>query len=184
MTEEDIRELFQGMITTFQNGAELRKSWRSSPSCRTPKPCTTLWLGQQADLRVNLRSAGLTRGDGAYVDFRVFGTRDHPGGRVVACVCQRCRDEPRRNRRLRMIHPGIHGAKGLAWIRTMSAKRGTSTTCKAHRGTSVQATDILAGLNKGTSCSSAFDKDQSGQLPGCAAFEGRPQRVRRQEQAW
>ena len=126
LTEEDIRDMFQGMITTvFKNtiGVDLGEF-----PVMTYQDAMHLYGSDKPDLRVNLQFAELTdvMGD---VDFKVFsGAATMKGGRVVALRV------PGGSKEGAGISRGeidaytefvkIYGAKGLAYIRVNELAKG------------------------------------------------------------
>lgn len=126
LTEEDIREMFQGMITTvFKNtiGVDLGEF-----PVMTYQDAMHLYGSDKPDLRVNLQFAELTDVM-ADVDFKVFsGAATMKGGRVVALRV------PGGSKEGGGISRGeidaytefvkIYGAKGLAYIRVNELSKG------------------------------------------------------------
>jgi aspartyl-tRNA synthetase len=126
LTEEEIRAMFQGMITTvFKNtmGVDLGEF-----PVMTYQDAMHLYGSDKPDLRVKLQFAELTdvMGD---VDFKVFsGAANMKGGRVVALRV------PGGSKETGGISRGeidaytefvkIYGAKGLAYIRVNDAAKG------------------------------------------------------------
>ena len=126
LTEEEIRAMFQGMITTvFKNtmGVDLGEF-----PVMTYQDAMHLYGSDKPDLRVKLQFAELTdvMGD---VDFKVFsGAANMKGGRVVALRV------PGGSRETGGISRGeidaytefvkIYGAKGLAYIRVNELAKG------------------------------------------------------------
>ena len=126
LSEEDIREMFQGMITTvFKNtiGVDLGEF-----PVMTYQDAMHLYGSDKPDLRVNLQFAELTDVM-ADVDFKVFsGAATMKGGRVVALRV------PGGSKEGGGISRGeidaytefvkIYGAKGLAYIRVNELAKG------------------------------------------------------------
>ncbi len=126
LSEEDIREMFQGMITTvFKNtiGVDLGEF-----PVMTYQDAMRLYGSDKPDLRVNLEFTELTDVM-ADVDFKVFsGAAKMKGGRVVALRV------PGGSKEGGGISRGeidaytefvkIYGAKGLAYIRVNDATKG------------------------------------------------------------
>ena len=126
LTEEDIREMFQGMITTvFKNtiGVDLGEF-----PVMTYLDAMRLYGSDKPDLRVNLQFAELTdvMKD---VDFKVFsGAATMKGGRVVALRVPGGSVEgggiSRGEIDAYTEFVKIYGAKGLAYIRVNDAAKG------------------------------------------------------------
>ena len=126
LTEEDIREMFQGMITTvFKNtiGVDLGEF-----PVMTYQDAARLYGSDKPDLRVNLEFTEVTDVM-ADVDFKVFsGAATMKGGRVVALRV------PGGSKEGGGISRGeidaytefvkIYGAKGLAYIRVNDLSKG------------------------------------------------------------
>jgi aspartyl-tRNA synthetase len=126
LSEEDIREMFQGMITTvFKNtiGVDLGEF-----PVMTYQDAARLYGSDKPDLRVNLRFTEVTDVM-ADVDFKVFsGAATMKGGRVVALRV------PGGSKEGGGISRGeidaytefvkIYGAKGLAYIRVNDLSKG------------------------------------------------------------
>jgi aspartyl-tRNA synthetase len=126
LSEEDIREMFQGMITTvFKNtiGVDL-----GAFPVMTYQDAMRLYGSDKPDLRVNLEFTEVTDVM-ADVDFKVFsGAATMKGGRVVALLV------PGGSRESGGISRGeidaytefvkIYGAKGLAYIRVNDITKG------------------------------------------------------------
>ena len=126
LSEEDIREMFQGMITTvFKNtiGVDLGEF-----PVMTYQDAMHMYGSDKPDLRVNLQFAELTDVM-ADVDFKVFsGAATMKGGRVVALRV------PGGSKEGAGISRGeidaytefvkIYGAKGLAYIRVNELAKG------------------------------------------------------------
>ena len=126
LTEEDIRDMFQGMITTvFKNtiGVDLGEF-----PVMTYQDAARLYGSDKPDLRVNLQFAELTdvMKD---VDFKVFsGAATMKGGRVVALRIPGGSVEgggiTRGEIDAYTEFVKIYGAKGLAYIRVNDAAKG------------------------------------------------------------
>lgn len=126
MEEEDIRDLFQGMIkTVFQNtlGVDLGEF-----PVMTYQEAARLYGSDKPDLRVKLEFTELTdvMGD---VDFKVFsGAANMKGGRVVALRVPGGAREGSGLSRGEIDSYGefvkIYGAKGLAWIKVNDLAKG------------------------------------------------------------
>ncbi|WP_180131678.1 aspartate--tRNA ligase [Rhodoferax sp. BLA1] len=126
MEEEDIRDLFQGMIkTVFQNtlGVDL-----GDFPVMTYQDAARLYGSDKPDLRVKLEFTELTdvMGD---VDFKVFsGAANMKGGRVVALRVPGGAREGSGLSRGEIDSYGefvkIYGAKGLAWIKVNDLAKG------------------------------------------------------------
>jgi aspartyl-tRNA synthetase len=115
MAEEEIREMFEGMIrTTFKNviGLEL-----PAFPVMTHADAMRLYGSDKPDLRVKLEFTELTdvMKD---VDFKVFsGPANQPDGRVVALRIPGGADMSRGEIDVHTEFVKIYGAKGLAWIK-------------------------------------------------------------------
>ncbi|MBB1073897.1 aspartate--tRNA ligase [Rhodoferax sp. 4810] len=126
MTEEDIRDMFQGMIkTVFQNtlGIDLGEF-----PVMTYQEAALLYGSDKPDLRVKLAFTELTdvMKD---VDFKVFsGAANMKGGRVVALRVPGGAKEGHGLTRGEIDNYGefvkIYGAKGLAWIKVNELAKG------------------------------------------------------------
>jgi len=126
MEEEDIRDMFQGMIkTVFQNtlGVDL-----GDFPVMTYQEAARLYGSDKPDLRVKLEFTELTdvMGD---VDFKVFsGAANMKGGRVVALRVPGGAREGSGLSRGEIDSYGefvkIYGAKGLAWIKVNDLAKG------------------------------------------------------------
>ncbi|MDR3367750.1 aspartate--tRNA ligase [Rhodoferax sp.] len=126
MEEEDIREMFQGMIkTVFQNtlGVDLGEF-----PVMSYQEAALLYGSDKPDLRVKLEFTELTdvMGD---VDFKVFsGAANMKGGRVVALRVPGGAQEGVGLTRGEIDNYGefvkIYGAKGLAWIKVNDVAKG------------------------------------------------------------
>ena len=126
LTEEDIRELFQGMITTvFKNtiGVDLGEF-----PVMSYQEAALRFGSDKPDLRVKLEFTELTdvMGD---VDFKVFsGAANMKGGRVVALRVPGGAREGAGLSRGEIDSYGefvkIYGAKGLAWIKVNDLAKG------------------------------------------------------------
>jgi aspartyl-tRNA synthetase len=126
LTEEDIRELFQGMITTvFKNtiGVDLGEF-----PVMSYQEAALRFGSDKPDLRVKLEFTELTdvMGD---VDFKVFsGAANMKGGRVVALRVPGGAREGAGLSRGEIDSYGefvkIYGAKGLAWIKVNDLSKG------------------------------------------------------------
>ncbi len=126
LSEEDIREMFQGMITTvFKNtiGVDLGEF-----PVMTYQDAMRLYGSDKPDLRVNLEFTELTDVM-ADVDFKVFsGAANMKGGRVVALRVSGGSKEgggiSRGEIDAYTEFVKIYGAKGLAYIRVNDATKG------------------------------------------------------------
>ena len=122
LTEEDIRDMFQGMIkTVFQNtlGVDLGEFPVMAYSEAMHR-----FGSDKPDLRVMLEFTELTdvMGD---VDFKVFSTpATMKGGRVVALCVRGGADMSRSEIDAYTEFVKIYGAKGLAWIKVNDATKG------------------------------------------------------------
>ena len=126
MEEEDIRDMFQGMIkTVFQNtlGIDLGEF-----PVMSYQEAALRFGSDKPDLRVKLEFTELTdvMGD---VDFKVFsGAANMKGGRVVALRVPGGAREGAGLTRGEIDNYGefvkIYGAKGLAWIKVNEAAKG------------------------------------------------------------
>jgi aspartyl-tRNA synthetase len=126
MEEEDIRDMFQGMIkTVFQNtlGIDLGEF-----PVMSYQEAALRYGSDKPDLRVKLEFTELTdvMGD---VDFKVFsGAANMKGGRVVALRVPGGAKEGAGLTRGEIDNYGefvkIYGAKGLAWIKVNEAAKG------------------------------------------------------------
>jgi aspartyl-tRNA synthetase len=126
MEEEDIRDMFQGMIkTVFQNtlGIDLGEF-----PVMSYQEAALRYGSDKPDLRVKLEFTELTdvMGD---VDFKVFsGAANMKGGRVVALRVPGGAREGAGLTRGEIDNYGefvkIYGAKGLAWIKVNEAAKG------------------------------------------------------------
>ena len=122
LTEEDIREMFQGMIkTVFQNtlGVDLGEFPIMAYSEAMHR-----FGSDKPDLRVKLEFTELTdvMGD---VDFKVFSApATMKGGRVVALCVRGGADMSRSEIDAYTEFVKIYGAKGLAWIKVNDAAQG------------------------------------------------------------
>ncbi len=134
LTEEDIRELFQGMITTvFKNtiGVDLGEF-----PVMSYQEAALRFGSDKPDLRVKLEFTELTdvMGD---VDFKVFsGAANMKGGRVVALRVPGGAREGAGLSRGEIDSYGefvkIYGAKGLAWIKVNDLEQRTRRSAKPH----------------------------------------------------
>ncbi|MDP3348468.1 aspartate--tRNA ligase [Hydrogenophaga sp.] len=122
LTEEDIRDMFQGMIkTVFQNtlGVDLGEFPVMAYSEAMHR-----FGSDKPDLRVMLEFTELTdvMGD---VDFKVFSApATMKGGRVVALCVRGGADMSRSEIDAYTEFVKIYGAKGLAWIKVNDASKG------------------------------------------------------------
>jgi aspartyl-tRNA synthetase len=122
LTEEDIRDMFQGMIkTVFQNtlGVDLGEFPVMAYS-----EAMYRFGSDKPDLRVKLEFTELTdvMGD---VDFKVFSApATMKGGRVVALCVRGGGDMSRSEIDAYTEFVKIYGAKGLAWIKVNDASKG------------------------------------------------------------
>jgi aspartyl-tRNA synthetase len=122
LTEEDIRDMFQGMIkTVFQNtlGVDLGEFPVMAYSEAMHR-----FGSDKPDLRVMLEFTELTdvMGD---VDFKVFSApATMKGGRVVALCVRGGADMSRSEIDAYTEFVKIYGAKGLAWIKVNDAAQG------------------------------------------------------------
>jgi aspartyl-tRNA synthetase len=122
LTEEDIRDMFQGMIkTVFQNtlGVDLGEFPVMAYS-----EAMYRFGSDKPDLRVKLEFTELTdvMGD---VDFKVFSApATMKGGRVVALCVRGGGDMSRGEIDGYTEFVKIYGAKGLAWIKVNDASKG------------------------------------------------------------
>ncbi|MDP3809883.1 MAG: aspartate--tRNA ligase [Hydrogenophaga sp.] len=122
LTEEDIRDMFQGMIkTVFQNtlGVDLGEFPVMAYSEAMHR-----FGSDKPDLRVKLEFTELTdvMGD---VDFKVFSApATMKGGRVVALCVRGGGDMSRSEIDAYTEFVKIYGAKGLAWIKVNDASKG------------------------------------------------------------
>lgn len=122
LTEEDIRDMFQGMIkTVFQNtlGVDLGEFPVMAYSEAMHR-----FGSDKPDLRVMLEFTELTdvMGD---VDFKVFSApATMKGGRVVALCVRGGADMSRSEIDAYTEFVKIYGAKGLAWIKVNDAAKG------------------------------------------------------------
>ncbi|AOF85198.1 aspartate--tRNA ligase [Hydrogenophaga sp. RAC07] len=122
LTEEDIRDMFQGMIkTVFQNtlGVDLGEFPVMAYSEAMHR-----FGSDKPDLRVSLEFTELTdvMGD---VDFKVFSApATMKGGRVVALCVRGGADMSRSEIDAYTEFVKIYGAKGLAWIKVNDASKG------------------------------------------------------------
>ncbi|MDP3252400.1 MAG: aspartate--tRNA ligase, partial [Hydrogenophaga sp.] len=122
LTEEDIREMFQGMIkTVFQNtlGVDLGEFPIMAYSEAMHR-----FGSDKPDLRVQLEFTELTdvMGD---VDFKVFSApATMKGGRVVALCVRGGGDMSRSEIDAYTEFVKIYGAKGLAWIKVNDPAKG------------------------------------------------------------
>ncbi|WP_332742923.1 aspartate--tRNA ligase [Hydrogenophaga sp.] len=122
LTEEDIRDMFQGMIkTVFQNtlGVDLGEFPVMAYSEAMHR-----FGSDKPDLRVTLEFTELTdvMGD---VDFKVFSApATMKGGRVVALCVRGGADMSRSEIDAYTEFVKIYGAKGLAWIKVNDASKG------------------------------------------------------------
>jgi aspartyl-tRNA synthetase len=126
MEEEDIRDMFQGMIkTVFQNtlGVDLGEF-----PVMTYQEAAFRFGSDKPDLRVKLEFTELTDVM-ADVDFKVFSApANSKGGRVVALCVPGGAKEGHGLSRGEIDNYGefvkIYGAKGLAWIKVNDATKG------------------------------------------------------------
>ncbi|MDO9504708.1 aspartate--tRNA ligase [Hydrogenophaga sp.] len=122
LTEEDIRDMFQGMIkTVFQNtlGVDLGEFPVMAYSEAMHR-----FGSDKPDLRVSLEFTELTdvMGD---VDFKVFSApATMKGGRVVALCVRGGADMSRSEIDAYTEFVKIYGAKGLAWIKVNDVTKG------------------------------------------------------------
>jgi len=122
LTEEDIRDMFQGMIkTVFQNtlGVDLGEFPVMAYSEAMQR-----FGSDKPDLRVKLEFTELTdvMGD---VDFKVFSApATMKGGRVVALCVRGGAEMSRSEIDAYTEFVKIYGAKGLAWIKVNDAAQG------------------------------------------------------------
>lgn len=122
LTEEDIRDMFQGMIkTVFQNtlGVDLGEFPVMAYSEAMQR-----FGSDKPDLRVKLEFTELTdvMGD---VDFKVFSApATMKGGRVVALCVRGGAEMSRSEIDAYTEFVKIYGAKGLAWIKVNDATQG------------------------------------------------------------
>jgi aspartyl-tRNA synthetase len=122
LTEEDIRDMFQGMIkTVFQNtlGVDLGEFPVMAYSEAMHR-----FGSDKPDLRVSLEFTELTdvMGD---VDFKVFSApATMKGGRVVALCVRGGGDMSRSEIDAYTEFVKIYGAKGLAWIKVNDVTKG------------------------------------------------------------
>ena len=122
LTEEDIRDMFQGMIkTVFQNtlGVDLGEFPVMAYSEAMHR-----FGSDKPDLRVSLEFTELTdvMGD---VDFKVFSApATMKGGRVVALCVRGGADMSRSEIDAYTEFVKIYGAKGLAWIKVNDVSKG------------------------------------------------------------
>jgi len=122
LTEEDIRDMFQGMIkTVFQNtlGVDLGEFPVMAYHDAMQK-----YGSDKPDLRVKLEFTELTdvMGD---VDFKVFSApATMKGGRVVALRVPKGAEMPRSEIDAYTEFVKIYGAKGLAWIKVNEVAKG------------------------------------------------------------
>ncbi len=120
--EQDIRDLFQGMIkTVFQNtlGVDLGEF-----PVMAYHDAMRKYGSDKPDLRVKLEFTELTdvMGD---VDFKVFSApATMKGGRVVALRVPKGAEMPRSEIDAYTEFVKIYGAKGLAWIKVNEAAKG------------------------------------------------------------
>ena len=122
LTEEDIRDMFQGMIkTVFQNtlGVDLGEFPVMAYSEAMHR-----FGSDKPDLRVMLEFTELTDAMGD-VDFKVFSApATMKGGRVVALCVRGGADMSRSEIDAYTEFVKIYGAKGLAWIKVNDASKG------------------------------------------------------------
>ncbi|MDP2015085.1 aspartate--tRNA ligase [Hydrogenophaga sp.] len=122
LTEEDIRDMFQGMIkTVFQNtlGVDLGEFPVMAYSEAMHR-----FGSDKPDLRVMLEFTELTDVM-ADVDFKVFSApATMKGGRVVALCVRGGADMSRSEIDAYTEFVKIYGAKGLAWIKVNDASKG------------------------------------------------------------
>ncbi|MCF8160215.1 MAG: aspartate--tRNA ligase [Polaromonas sp.] len=122
MDEEEIREIFQGMIkTVFQNtlGVDLGEF-----PVMTYQEAARLYGSDKPDLRVKLEFTELTDVM-ADVDFKVFSTpATTKGGRVVALCVPGGAEITRGEIDNYGEFVKIYGAKGLAWIKVNDVAKG------------------------------------------------------------
>jgi aspartyl-tRNA synthetase len=122
LTEEDIRDMFQGMIkTVFQNtlGVDL-----GDFPCMAYAEAMHRFGSDKPDLRVKLEFTELTdvMGD---VDFKVFSApAQMANGRVVALCVRGGAEMSRSEIDAYTEFVKIYGAKGLAWIKVNEAAKG------------------------------------------------------------
>ncbi len=122
LTEEDIREMFQGMIkTVFQNtlGVDLGEFPIMAYSEAMHR-----FGSDKPDLRVKMEFTELTDVM-ADVDFKVFSApAQMKGGRVVALCVRGGAEMPRSEIDAYTEFVKIYGAKGLAWIKVNELAKG------------------------------------------------------------
>ncbi|GAB4207300.1 MAG: aspartate--tRNA ligase [Tibeticola sp.] len=122
LTEEEIRELFQGMISgVFREvlGVDLG-AFPVMPYSEAMQR----FGSDKPDLRVKLEFTELTDVM-ADVDFKVFsGPAQMPGGRVVALCVRGGAEMPRSEIDALTEFVKIYGAKGLAWIKVNEIAKG------------------------------------------------------------
>ncbi|APW47288.1 aspartate--tRNA ligase [Rhodoferax antarcticus] len=166
MTEEDIRDMFEGMIkTVFQNtlGIDL-----GAFPVMTYQEAAMRFGSDKPDLRVKLEFTELTdvMKD---VDFKVFsGAANMKGGRVVALRVPGGAKEGQGLTRGEIDNYGdfvkIYGAKGLAWIKVNELAKGRdgmqSPIVKNIHDTALQAILARTGAQDGDLLFFGADKEK------------------------
>ena len=152
MTEEDIRNMFEGMI---------RRVFKNVLNIDLPNPfpvmhfadAMRLYGSDKPDMRVNLEFTELTdvMRD---VDFKVFsGPANMDGGRVVAMRVPKGAEISRSEIDAYTQFVGIYGAKGLAWIKVNELAKGRdglqSPIVKNIHDTALQAILARTGAQDG-----------------------------------